>query len=97
MGLCQPGLGTALKLRAVGHLWHPLPCLLLRASTLLWCFPWLCHTSLASLRPPHHPLHPHPLQLEEWESDPSPSQLSLVEAVREVLTALLKDLTRNNR
>lgn len=37
------------------------------------------------------------MQLEEWEADPSPGQLSLVEAVREVLAALLKDLTRNNR
>jgi hypothetical protein len=34
------------------------------------------------------------LQLEEWEADPSPSQLSLLEAVREVLAALLKDLGR---
>jgi hypothetical protein len=33
-------------------------------------------------------------QLEEWEADASPSQLSLLEAVREVLAALLKDLGR---
>lgn len=39
----------------------------------------------------------HLLQLEEWEADPSAGQLQLVEAVREVLSALLKDLTRNNR
>ena len=34
------------------------------------------------------------MQLEEWEADPSPGQLSLVEALREVLTALIKDLSR---
>jgi hypothetical protein len=34
------------------------------------------------------------LQLEEWEADASASQLSLLEAVREVLAALLKDLGR---
>jgi hypothetical protein len=44
--------------------------------------------------PPPLPLF---LQLEEWEADPSAGQLSLVEALREVLAALLKDLTRNNR
>jgi hypothetical protein len=36
-------------------------------------------------------------QLEEWEADPSPGQLSLVEALREVLTALIKDLSRRYR
>lgn len=43
------------------------------------------------------PLLPPSPQLEEWEADPSSGQLSLVEAVREVLAALLKELTRNNR
>jgi hypothetical protein len=37
------------------------------------------------------------VQLEEWEAEPSPGQLSLVEAVREVLAALLRELARNNR
>jgi hypothetical protein len=51
---------------------------------------------LSTVPPSPSPLA-RPLQLEEWEADPSPGQLSLVEAVREVLAALLKDLTRNNR
>jgi hypothetical protein len=36
-------------------------------------------------------------QLEEWEADPSPGQLSLLEAIREVLTALVRELAKSNR
>lgn len=37
------------------------------------------------------------MQLEEWEQDPTPAQLALLEGVREVARALLRELARTNR
>lgn len=51
---------------------------------------------ISVVQPPLNPPAPVP-QLEEWEQDPSPGMMVILDAIAEVMESLMKELQKTNR